>query len=494
MELFKGSVRSFGQYNPKKDIDPHYTVKKAPTVEDFEKHLKGETGIGIVPIFQDRYCSWGAIDIDEDNIDHVALESAVRAEDLPLVVCRSKSGGAHLYLFLREPVLAPAVRSALTAYAKKLGYGGVEIFPKQNETSDGILGNWINLPYFGGDETTRNAFEGGKAISLSHFLENARNKAVSRNKLFNPDKEHVDAPPCVQSMIHNGLGSGMRNEGSYTIAIYLKRAFPETWKDMMMDVNASFTEPLPAKEVRTIISSIARKDYLYKCKTEPCKSLCDSNTCITRKFGITPTEQKTIVNVEVPVFAKLKKYTTEPVYWELEVNGSLVRVSTEDLADYKRLQLRVMDWQTRLIPGMKTQDWHVILDGLMSEATIEEAPDEASAPGQVRARLVEFLTKAQQLDNAADRENLLRGMPCVEYVEGKTIALFTGPSFQKYLKDNRTEEVRGAQLWMALRKMMVYHRRIKVQGEVVPVWYCELKDGKPKLAVDLSLPDFDTEF
>lgn len=503
--LYAGSVRSFGQYDPKKHgtEQQHYTVKQAPTRDDFARHLRGERGIGIVPIQRDKYSSWGVIDIDVDGIDIIALEQAVRAEEFPLIVCRSKSGRAHLYLFLRETVLATAVRAALQNYAKALGYPGVEIFPKQNETSADILGSWINLPYFGcaAEEKlpegvrTRPSIEGGKEMPLSFFLEHAKNIAVSRSQLFSPKTDHAEAPPCVISMIHNGLGPGMRNEGMFSIAVYIKRAFPESWRDKLQDINAGMADPLPAEELRkTIINSIARKDFLYKCKLEPCKSLCDSNVCVTRKYGITPAEQKTIINVEAPVFGKLRKYTTEPVYWEMEVNGSPVRLTTEDLAFYKKLQLRVMEWQTRMLPAMKDGDWHVILDGLMAEAEVIEAPDEASAPGQVRQALREFIEKAHMLDNAAERENLMRGMPVIEEDGGKTIAIFTGTSFQKYLKDQRKEEVRGANLWMALRRMKVEHKRIRVAGGLISVWWCELEDGQAKLAADLTIPDFKTEF
>jgi hypothetical protein len=500
MELFQGSVRSVGLFNPKlvgSEAGPHTTARRAPTRADFEKHLRGQTGVGIVPIQRDKFCTWGAIDIDVDTIDHSTLEQTVRGDHLPLVVCRSKSGGAHVYLFLKEAVLATAVRAALVGFAKRIGYAAAEIFPKQNETSEDIIGSWINLPYFGGDTTTRNAIVGGKQVNLDFFLETARDVAVSRVSLFNSKEkaEHVDAPPCVISMIHNGVGPGMRNGALFTIATYLKRAFPDNWKDKVFDVNASFTDPLPAEEIRkTILSSLSRRDFLYKCKEEPCKSLCDSNVCVTRKFGITPAEQKTIVNVDSPVFGGLKKFTTEPVYWEMEVNGLPVRLSTDDLADYKRLRLRVMDWQTRLLPPMKQGDWDVILDSLMNGATIIEAPDEASAPGQVRQALRDYIEKAAMLESANDRENLLRGMPCVEEDSGKTIAMFVGTAFQDYLKKNRKEEVRGAQIWMALRKMEVGHKRVRVRGESMNVWWCELQGGAPVLAKDLTIPDFNPEF
>jgi hypothetical protein len=60
-------------------------------------------GIGIVPIRDDATCVWGAIDIDLDKEPNLTvLAKQVHKLELPLIVCRSKSGGAHLYLFCRS--------------------------------------------------------------------------------------------------------------------------------------------------------------------------------------------------------------------------------------------------------------------------------------------------------------------------------------------------------------------------------------------------------
>ena len=57
---------------------------------------------------------WAAIDIDVNDIDHTGLEEKVVELELPLVVYRSKSGGAHCYLFLEEPCPAKDAVDALT--------------------------------------------------------------------------------------------------------------------------------------------------------------------------------------------------------------------------------------------------------------------------------------------------------------------------------------------------------------------------------------------
>jgi hypothetical protein len=43
---------------------------------------------------------WGCIDIDSyAGFDHQKLINKIKQFKLPLVVCRSKSGGAHVFLF-----------------------------------------------------------------------------------------------------------------------------------------------------------------------------------------------------------------------------------------------------------------------------------------------------------------------------------------------------------------------------------------------------------
>ena len=50
---------------------------------------------------------------------------------LPLVVCRSKSGGAHVFLFIKNWIEAKVLQDTLTSISASLGYAGSEIFPKQ---------------------------------------------------------------------------------------------------------------------------------------------------------------------------------------------------------------------------------------------------------------------------------------------------------------------------------------------------------------------------
>ena len=151
-EIFAVNTNGYGLYNGK----GHTFVKNPVTKELYEQHLTGKISLGIVPIRADGKCKFGALDIDDHknseikkDFDYKKLLEKINFLKLPLVVCRSKSGGAHCYLFLTEWVSAATVRQTLKKMSYALGYkrGTVEIFPKQDRLKSGESGSFINLPY-----------------------------------------------------------------------------------------------------------------------------------------------------------------------------------------------------------------------------------------------------------------------------------------------------------------------------------------------------------
>ena len=136
-------------------------VREEPTLELFKEHLAGNgRGLGIIPINENDSCKWGCIDIDQYPLDHEELIKKIRGLKLPLVVCRSKSGGAHCFLFSKDWVSAKDMQKALKNMASGLGYGESEIFPKQIKLhlDRGDVGNFLNLPYYNSEEGLRYAF------------------------------------------------------------------------------------------------------------------------------------------------------------------------------------------------------------------------------------------------------------------------------------------------------------------------------------------------
>lgn len=486
-KLFRGNTRSHGLYDP--------NTRKASTVkgialsdEQFRQHVEGVMGIGVVPIMDDDRCWFGAIDIDAHgdapDIDLIDLEAAVREKDLPLVVCRSKSGGAHLYIFGSEPLPAKLLRSTLSKWCDRIGYPGVEIFPKQDKLvvdSDNVrqYGNWINLAWFDAfsPDCGRYAVEGGRRVTLEHFLDIAESKRVSAAMLVERGAdEHAEAPPCIQKIIANGVGHGQRNEAMFNLCVYLKQAFPETWKDKAYDLNARvFEEPLPHLEARKSIASAGRRDYRYRCKEEPCRSNCKSHLCVTRRFGISTEEKHEMEMGEHPEFGPLEKVSTEPPRWMLYVDGVKVTMSTNDMMDYRSVRVAVADRLTRLLPPMKNEKWQVILHGLMKTAIEHDAPIEASASGAVIAKLVEFLARGDMERDGNDKrdlENLLHGVPVVAKDEdGRKVVYFRAQDFTDFLKRTKSEDIKGPNLWVTMREAGIGHTRIRATKDCqLSVW------------------------
>jgi len=198
-DIFTGLERAHGVFEKKnepqegKKVEAHMmTVHEAPSIEKFERHLKGEyPAMGIVPINDDDQCKFGAIDIDVYPLDHKALLKQIKQKKFPLIMCLSKSGGAHLYLFTKQYVSAKDMQTKLSEMATALGYPKAEVFPKQIELyqregeEKRDTGSWINLPYHG---RSRYALDqNGKGLTLEEFLSHHDSLVVGALKSIKTD-------------------------------------------------------------------------------------------------------------------------------------------------------------------------------------------------------------------------------------------------------------------------------------------------------------------
>ena len=127
----------------KKKVKPEtkaYYVDAEPTLEVYEKHLQGDKALGICNIDTNNQVLFGCIDIDsyKSASKLVGVVQAIYSYSIPLIPCRSKSGGLHLFLFLQKPESAADVKTALERLCKLLflvpqftedGVSKVEVFP-----------------------------------------------------------------------------------------------------------------------------------------------------------------------------------------------------------------------------------------------------------------------------------------------------------------------------------------------------------------------------
>ena len=280
---FRGSDLAHGQTtigktrrNGKTDAKS-YIVKQPLTRDLIEEHLKGTKGVGSIPINDKNLCNFGVLDIDTYPIDHLEVLKKCRKLKLPLVVCRSKSGGAHLFLFMKTETSASEIRDYLGEMSAALGYAGCEIFPKQDRilAERGDVGNFINLPYFDQANTVRYAFkDNGDDMTLEEFLDEVDKRKATVSSLekidFGTQREQFsDAPPCLQLFFSMGIPEGTRNKVMFNGGLYLKRKYPDSWKDKHEELNQKHCiPPLPANEIVGLQKQIDKKEYLYTCKDD----------------------------------------------------------------------------------------------------------------------------------------------------------------------------------------------------------------------------------
>ena len=494
--LYACNQRSLGRFDPVSS--KMYTEYRAAQVEDFRAHIAGKSGLGAVPIQDSNKCVWAAIDIDchgqEEDIPIAPIDRKIRELKLPLVACRSKSGGVHAYLFLSEPVNAARLKGFLTRWAVQLGYPGAEIFPKQDKllldkSKKLQLGNWINLPYLNADKTVRYAFHNGKKLTLAEFVELAEAKRAAEKDLVGTALgDHSDAPPCVQRMMSEGVASGYRNEALFNITVYYRKKSPETAEASAVEANASiFAKPLGRAEMSRTISSAQRPDYAYRCGEEPLRSLCNRPVCVTLAYGVGAGADGADVAQHLPPFSSLIKYMSEPMRWEMTVGTvRITNISTDVLMEWRHIRVLIAERLTRVVPMIKNTEWERILQPLMETAQIVDTPDDASVPGVIRDRLREFAAKTDMMNRGEsmdDRGALLRGVPVVQVMEGIRQVVFRAQDFINYLKRTRTEDLKGVNLWFAVKDIGVQHSRIRVGKHHVNVWHI------PVTAVQVDAPE-----
>jgi hypothetical protein len=510
--LFRGNERSHGVFDPK---TKKVRTDSGPADEsDFQKHIDGIVGLGVVPINDKDSCYFGAIDVDnhgsDKDIDLEKLSQAFHRKKLPVIVCRSKSGGAHCYVFFSEPVKSVAVRRLLNKWVALVNVAeyctsGFEIFPKQDvlvrdDTGDKALGNWINLPYFGGDNTDRYALISGKKVNLDLFLANAESTRItSAEVLDHLNGDHSEAPPCIQSMLMQGVESGYRNQAMYNITVYLKRAFPEDYRDKAFDINQQvFDKPLAYAELKRTVGSAGRRDYRYKCSEEPCKSLCDRAVCVKRQFGISKTEFKDLENQDkLPEMSDMVRYDTDPVKWGIKVDGKLLNnITTAELYDANIMRMKISEALQIPVPMIANKFWYDhVIEPLMPNAVLEEAPPDASMPGVVWSRLKEFVRKAdvrKDGTNAEDKKLLLTGNPVVHYSkkDDRKMIVFRATDFVQYLKRTKSEELKGPNLWFALKNFGgVEHTKVRVGKDTINVWAVPFDEEEK-----VDVPNFESEY
>ena len=508
--LFRGSPRGHGSYIVAGEATPgvklegnRYTAKRPATDEDFERHLAGTAGLGAVPLLLEPpgTTCWGAIDVDDYSIDVPVFARLVHQSDLPLVPCRTKSGGVHLYLLLSEPVETRLVVSRLKEWAGVVGFPNVEIFPKQfqlsadeSEGSSNYYGNWINLPYQGGDRSTRYALDkNGNALSLDEFLDYAESKKLDYDGLFHYEAappeaspEYPGAPPCLVRMALGRVVSGGRNQALFTAAIYYRRLDPERCLELTSAFNRrALVPPLAEPEVAVIVRSSQKKAYNYRCREHPMAGLCNRAVCEEEKFGVRFGKDDAARGELGLELGDLVKIMTQPPVWRWEVDGEWLEFTTLELTTQKTFLLKVLELVHKRVKPVKPRAWEALLDDALPRARIEVPPPDATAEGQLLGHLNKFCT---QRAPAKFLDEILLGKP---YLDKDTQRVsFLVADLLAYLAQQRVTGITERWVYTRLRERELQDHVETLKGRQIIYWSMPIGATQTK---PFDVPREDTE-
>lgn len=480
MRRFEGYNHAYGTYssetaNPNKNGKLEIrasarTVKSNVTLDLWADHVAGKSPIGIIPINEHNLCKWAVIDVDSYSINHSELVEKIEKQGVPLIVCKSKSGGAHLFAFFDDWVPAREAQQVMRGLSAALGLGNAEIFPKQSEVllERGDFGTWLNMPYYDEGRTGRAAVKiTGALMSLSEFLNVAQEKQspltsfkISITKSSNRNPEFTDGPPCLEHLTKLGFPEGTRNSGLMALAIFAKKKYEVNWKEKVEEYNRAFMEPpLSADEVKAVTRSVEKKDYRYSCKTQPLCNHCNSQVCIGRRFGVGE-------EGDFPVITGLTVMNTDPPLWFMDVGDRRLELSTDELITYNKFQKVCVERLLKVYPPLKQNTWQIMVKEAMEAVIAIEAPPEVSLDGIMKQLLEEFCADRSQTHN---RDEILIGRVW-ESEEDKRF-YFRLKDVMDYFQRSKFDDFTRPQVTSRLKKLGGDAHFFNLKGKGVNVWY-----------------------
>lgn len=479
--LFAGLSRAHGEYivHARKPGDPPKVKGRARTIQEnvtselWKAHLEGTTGIGVVPITDEATVRFAVIDVDKyENLDLYQLEKEIKTRKFPLVVVRSKSGGAHLYLFFKEDAPAHLARSKLNVMARALGYGSSEIFPKQDRLDRSTdTGNWINMPYFDAERTVRYAIADGKALRAEEFIEHAKNRAITVQQLRKLEIIEIErlagAPPCLQQMERDGVGEGSRNEALFQFGVYCRLRWPEEWEQKLIEANNEvMLPPVGINELNVIAKQLNKKTYFYRCNAQPMASMCDKQACLQQTYGVGTEETESDYEIVVDTVKKITWDKDTSATWVFSINGEDVRMSTAQVLSQRQFQTMMLDRFNICPRTLSAGKWRNQINSWCQGADHEQAPDDATPAGELLHHLDTFVTQRQ---TARNRDELLNQM--AYHDEEAQLVYFKGPDFKTYLGNQQFRRMTMPQVWTTLRERCdARNTRMNIKGKVISVW------------------------
>lgn len=457
-QLFRGKTNTYVKNElPKERPEEGKKIKTTVTNNEGKvdkdlllNHLEGRFGVGICPVNAEGKCYFGVLDIDYYQPKIKRVLHFIREYQLPLLPCRSKSGGLHVYLILSKAVSAKTMRETLAqiSYYFSLdtiyGNGKVEIFPKQ-EKAEGF-GSSITLPYFNAEkpytyllDLDGNPFTFKEALDyIQGHLTSIDNVKEALSKL-----PFSDAPPCIQRVLLSeevgGEDSG-RNNFLFSYAVYAKKKYNNGFEDYVKEINNGFSVPLEESIVNQICESVKNNEYLYKCKDIPCKSFCNKSDCRKREYGLGK-DKGHFMDVD---FGQLYRYkTAEPYYiWKLRLQGQenwkdVVFKDEGYLLDQRNFAKMCVRYLNKAPYHVSDNDWCNTLNSVLPNIIDVEVKQETDTSGlsMLQNAFVEYLSNKQSRRDSPYQINV--GLCVRQTVNGVSKYFFTHIGFANYLRNQK---------------------------------------------------------
>lgn len=507
-EIFSGNTEAYGRHVPNYDKDKikktgrSYTVTEQISFQNYYHHLKGEEGLGIVPLTSDGHVKFIAIDIDNYDKKYTTfIVDKIYNNNIPLVPFKTKSGGLHLYLFLDKFYEYIKIKDLIREFIPVLGLDNkVEIFPKQLRLKQGQIGNWINLPYFNGKKTNQYLIsKKHEGLSLPEAIMYINKNKLTEEKLQGYVESLClrDAPPCLQTIYYN-REVVFRNEYLFGLATYLKSKNEDTFEYDIIELNNDLLKPLPVKEIsETIVKSHKRKDYTYKCNMSPLKEHCSKEFCKERKFGVGGSE------ISQLSFEEFIQYTSDPPYYEWIVNKkSLTFFNETEIINQQKFR-ELCFRELHILPvRLKDVTWTKIINRALNNIVIKEVEsDEDMSPGSIfMFHLYSFLEDRVHAENLSqilidrvykdDQKNIyiFRGQDLLEFIyTHKNFRYFKVTEIQNRLKKMEAINIRmyidknnkGVRVWKLAYEKINNYKTNPENGLGVDFTKMEGKDEQP---------------
>jgi hypothetical protein len=395
------------------------------TKEFYRKHLNGELGVAVIPVFntpdKKNVCYHAAIDIDV-AVNFTWFVNCLQRAGLNFVPTLSKSGGLHIYFIFAEAEPADNVIKTLKRIVETFGIdrlftngrdrSKVEIFPKSPAVIPGEKNsNGLLLPFF---DTAHKSVQTlltaeGTLLGLAKAIPVIESRWTSLRELnaVLDGLPYSDAPYCIQMVLLNGVlaENDGRNTFLFSAAIYLKKKYKDAFKDALQEMNDCLEAPLGQGDINNIYTSVTRKGYdNYSCKKSPCADYCDKKLCALREYGIGRHRNNRFTGADC--WGELSKVMAEEPYylWEVRINPDdefkTVRVdSVDDLQNQSVMQKRCwrdLNWAPFRV---KDNDWTATVNKAMEgiEERLIEIPKETDTTemGMLRGLFMRYLTHKQ---------------------------------------------------------------------------------------------------